>query len=272
MDGNSGGKDTQTVSVLFGCALFAVAMFVYVFYQPGEVESGEEKTRHMYLLERKEATYENLRDLSFEYKAGKLSEQDYAVQRASLEDEAAAILAEMDVDREIAGGDAAWTATQRCAGQGRPGVSDAQGFSVALKGHSFSLGEISKQQIPHGLKPARDDKNQQIPHGLKPARDDKNTTLARRPTGLLYLFTSLLYLLTSLLLFTSFAVAQNITGTVTNGTTGKPSAGDEVTLLSLSQGMQEVAHTKSDAHGRFSLPAPADQQRAAHGSRQRTKK
>ena len=62
----------------------------------GEVEAGEEKTRHMYLLERKEATYENLRDLNFEYKAGKLSEQDYAMQRASLEDEAAAILAELE--------------------------------------------------------------------------------------------------------------------------------------------------------------------------------
>ena len=57
---------------------------------------GEEKTRLMYLQERKEATYENLRDLSFEYKAGKLSDQDYAGQRAALEDEAAAILAEME--------------------------------------------------------------------------------------------------------------------------------------------------------------------------------
>ncbi len=87
---------SDTVFVLFGCTLFAAALFVYVFYQPGEVETGEAKTRHMYLLERKEATYENLRDLNFEYKAGKLSEQDYAVQRASLEDEAAAILAEME--------------------------------------------------------------------------------------------------------------------------------------------------------------------------------
>ena len=85
-----------SVLALFGCALFAAALFVYVFYQPGEVEAGEEKTRQMYLLERKEATYENLRDLNFEYKAGKLSEQDYAIQRASLEDEAAAILAEME--------------------------------------------------------------------------------------------------------------------------------------------------------------------------------
>ena len=46
---------------------------------------------------------------------------------------------------------------------------------------------------------------------------------------------------------------------VTNGTTGKPAAGDEVTLLSLSQGMQEVGSTKTDAQGRFSLAAPAEQ-------------
>jgi hypothetical protein len=80
---------------MFGCALFAASLFVYVFYEPGDVDAGEEKTRKLYLLERKDATYENLRDLNFEYKAGKLSEQDYAIQRASLEDEAAAILAEL---------------------------------------------------------------------------------------------------------------------------------------------------------------------------------
>ena len=86
----------ETVFALFGCVLFAAALFVYVFYRPDEVETGEEKTRYLYLQERKEATYENLRDLNFEYKAGKLSEQDYAIQRAALEDEAAAILAEME--------------------------------------------------------------------------------------------------------------------------------------------------------------------------------
>ena len=86
----------ETAFVLFGCALFAACLFVYVFYQPGEVETGEQKTRLTYLLERKDATYENLRDLNFEYKAGKLSEQDYAIQRAALEDEAAAILAELE--------------------------------------------------------------------------------------------------------------------------------------------------------------------------------
>src|SRR6516225_8739229 len=87
---------SETPFILFGCALFAAALFVYVFYDPGNIDVGEAKTRYGYLQERKDATYENLRDLSFEYKAGKLSEEDYAMQRAALEDEAAAILAEME--------------------------------------------------------------------------------------------------------------------------------------------------------------------------------
>src|SRR5271166_2734850 len=87
---------SETPFILFGCALFAAALFVYVFYEPGNIDSGEAKTRYGYLQERKDATYENLRDLNFEYRAGKLSEEDYALQRAALEDEAAAILAEME--------------------------------------------------------------------------------------------------------------------------------------------------------------------------------
>ena len=58
--------------------------------------------------------------------------------------------------------------------------------------------------------------------------------------------------------FVGASSAENITGTVTNGTTGKPSAGDEVTLLSLSQGMQAVGSTKTDAQGKFTLRAPTD--------------
>ncbi|SRR5579875_3117198 len=99
-----GVLDQSAVFVLFGCMLFAAALFVYIFYQPEDMEAGEEKTRAVYLQERKEATYENLRDLNFEYKAGKLSEQDYAVQRALLEDEAAAILAELEqIEKASAG-------------------------------------------------------------------------------------------------------------------------------------------------------------------------
>jgi len=82
--------------------------------------------------------------------------------------------------------------------------------------------------------------------------------------------TKLLPMSLVVLALASFAAAQNITGTVTNGTTGKPAAGDEVTLLSLSQGMQEVGSTKTDAQGKFTLKAPAEQNvphmvRVTHG-------
>jgi hypothetical protein len=49
----------------------------------------------MFLRERKEAVYENLRDLNFEFKAGKVPESDYQTMKGSLEEEAAAILAEI---------------------------------------------------------------------------------------------------------------------------------------------------------------------------------
>ncbi|HEV2576965.1 MAG TPA: carboxypeptidase regulatory-like domain-containing protein [Acidobacteriaceae bacterium] len=50
--------------------------------------------------------------------------------------------------------------------------------------------------------------------------------------------------------------ATPITGVVTNKTTGKPSAGDTVTLIRLAQGMQEATHTTTDAHGRYTLEVP----------------
>jgi outer membrane protein TolC len=80
---------------LFVCAVFTLGALYYVFLFPGEVFAGEEKTRLGYLRERKEAVYENLRDLNFEYKAGKVPDADYQSMRASLEEEAAAIMAEI---------------------------------------------------------------------------------------------------------------------------------------------------------------------------------
>lgn len=52
------------------------------------------------------------------------------------------------------------------------------------------------------------------------------------------------------------AFAAQITGTVTNGTTNKPSSGDEVTLLSLASGMEEVGKTKTDSQGHYTLNVP----------------
>jgi len=77
------------------CLAVAAAAFFYVFHVPEMTISGPEKTRAMYLRERKDVVYENLRDLNFEHKAGKIPEADYQSMKNSLEEEAAAILAEI---------------------------------------------------------------------------------------------------------------------------------------------------------------------------------
>jgi hypothetical protein len=56
--------------------------------------------------------------------------------------------------------------------------------------------------------------------------------------------------------FSSFALADSITGIVTNKTTNKPAGGDDVVLIRLAQGMQEASRTKTDAKGRFTLEIP----------------
>jgi len=75
--------------------LLTLGLFLYIFASVS-AETAVEKSRAMYLRERKDAVYENLRDLNFEYKAGKLSDTDYETLRISLESEAASILAEID--------------------------------------------------------------------------------------------------------------------------------------------------------------------------------
>jgi hypothetical protein len=77
------------------CGLVTLATLFYVFYLPGQLHLGPEKTRLAYLRERKEVVYENMRDLNFEYKAGKFPDADYQSLKSSLEEEAAAVLAEI---------------------------------------------------------------------------------------------------------------------------------------------------------------------------------
>ena len=73
------------------------AVFVYMFWPEKDPFVQADKTRVDYLRERKDVIYENLRDLSFEYQAGKYPEQDYMEQRVGLEDEAARVIAEMEM-------------------------------------------------------------------------------------------------------------------------------------------------------------------------------
>jgi hypothetical protein len=78
------------------CAVLTLGIFVYVFYPQRTTALQTQKTRLEFLRERKDVVYENLRDLNFEYRAGKYPEEDYQAQRAGLENEAAQVMAEME--------------------------------------------------------------------------------------------------------------------------------------------------------------------------------
>ena len=68
----------------------------------------------------------------------------------------------------------------------------------------------------------------------------------------------LLKLLLPLVLTSTVASAASLSGTVTNGTTGKPAVGDEVILIKLQESMQEEARTKTDPQGHFTLAVADD--------------
>jgi hypothetical protein len=87
---------TFTFIVQIFCCLFATGVLIYIFLPSRDLESGVTKTRVTYLYERKEVVYENLRDLNFEFKAGKFTQADYDAMRVGMEAEAARILAEIE--------------------------------------------------------------------------------------------------------------------------------------------------------------------------------
>ena len=85
--------DTQG---LVASLLLLFVVFVYTFWPDRSSDQQRVKTRLDYLLERKDQLYENLRDLSFEFKAGKYPEEDFVAQRSLLEQETATLLAEIE--------------------------------------------------------------------------------------------------------------------------------------------------------------------------------
>lgn len=87
---------TDTQGLIAGMFLL-FALVVYTFWPENVFASQKEKTRLDYLLERKEQLYENLRDLNFEYRAGKYPDEDFQAQRAQLEDETAHLLSEIEL-------------------------------------------------------------------------------------------------------------------------------------------------------------------------------
>jgi len=77
--------------------IVAIAVIAFVLgVRPKDLPEPEPVSPFQHLDERKAAIYENLRDLQFEYRVGKLSDADYQTTKQDLQKELAAVLAEVD--------------------------------------------------------------------------------------------------------------------------------------------------------------------------------
>ena len=76
-----------------------IAILVIVFVlgvRPKDLPEPEPVSPFRHLDERKAAIYENLRDLQFEYRVGKLSDEDYQQTKKDLQKELASVMAAVD--------------------------------------------------------------------------------------------------------------------------------------------------------------------------------
>ena len=77
--------------------LVAIAVIAFILgVRPKDLPEPEPVSPFAHLDERKAAIYENLRDLQFEYRVGKLSDEDYQNIKKDLQKELATVLAEVD--------------------------------------------------------------------------------------------------------------------------------------------------------------------------------
>src|SRR3954471_11882296 len=78
-------------------ALIAISAFLYIlFVRDKDIPEPIPVSPIQHLEDRKQAIYENLRDLQFEFRLGKLSDEDYAQTKQALQRELATVLAETE--------------------------------------------------------------------------------------------------------------------------------------------------------------------------------
>ena len=78
------------------CVISIVVIVFVLGVRPKDLPEPEPVSPFAYLDERKAAIYDNLRDLQFEYRVGKLSDSDYQLTKRDLQKELAGVMAEVD--------------------------------------------------------------------------------------------------------------------------------------------------------------------------------
>lgn len=85
------------MSLVLIAAVLTFAVILYtLFVRTKDLPEPAPVNPFQYLEDRKAAIYENLRDLQFEYRVGKLSDEDYQRTKKDMQGELAVVLAEID--------------------------------------------------------------------------------------------------------------------------------------------------------------------------------
>src|SRR5256712_10566804 len=83
--------------IILLASLLTIGVLVFILsVRDKDLPEPEPVSPFQHLDERKVAIYDNLRDLQFEYRVGKLSDQDYQQTKQDLQKELAGVLAEID--------------------------------------------------------------------------------------------------------------------------------------------------------------------------------
>ncbi len=89
--------------VLAAAVVLAVGALAFTLFMGARtMPAPEVRSPTAHLEEKKARIYENLRDLQFEYRLGKLSDEDYQKTKVSLQKELSVVLAEIDAAAGVA--------------------------------------------------------------------------------------------------------------------------------------------------------------------------
>jgi hypothetical protein len=92
------GVSSADWAIAGACLALGLATVLFIFFiQPDASDLAPHRSKLDQLMERRDTIYDNLRDLRFEYRSGKYSEGDFESMKTSLENEAAMVLAEIDL-------------------------------------------------------------------------------------------------------------------------------------------------------------------------------
>src|SRR6202142_2751386 len=115
--------------------VIAVTVLFTLFVRGKDIPPPEPVSPTRHLEERRAAIYENLRDLQFEYRVGKLSDADYQQTKLALQKELAAVIGEIQqVLNALAAVPSAAPAMVSATGAAVIGVSSTLGKGSPAKG------------------------------------------------------------------------------------------------------------------------------------------